>query len=64
MMTKKDFSAIAEVIARVENQTLRAALAWNLAEVLQKSNPAFNLRKFIEACGVCAEDARKKPTKC
>lgn len=59
-MTKKDFELIAKTIGAVDPATfsqyddvaekLRANLAEHFADALEKTNPAFDRKRFLAAC--------------
>jgi hypothetical protein len=51
-MTRKDFELIAEVIATswAGSGELKNALAVNMADALQATNPRFDRARFIAAC--------------
>lgn len=49
-MTKSLFVAMAERIAKVEDQHLRLALAILTAEVFGEGNPRFNRAKYMKVC--------------
>mgnify|MGYP003629311361 CR=1 FL=1 len=51
-MTRKDFKLISEVIKEIERPEDRKRTAMNFADRLQRSNPQFNIKKFLEACCV------------
>jgi hypothetical protein len=52
IMTRKDFELIAEVIATSWSGSgeLKNALAVNMADALQSTNPRFDRARFIAAC--------------
>jgi hypothetical protein len=58
-MTRKDYEAIAERIARSvdkyqydEGKNIIAELVEDLVEIFQDENPNFNADKFVKACGL------------
>jgi len=51
-MTRKDFRAIAEAIAKIEDLETRVTIAEAMARTCAQANPRFNPSKFYEACGV------------
>jgi hypothetical protein len=51
-MTRKDFRAIAEAIAKIEDLETRVLIAEAMARTCAQDNPRFNPSKFYEACGV------------
>jgi hypothetical protein len=51
-MTRKDFRAIAEAIAKIEDLETRVIIAEAMARTCAQANPRFNMSKFYEACGV------------
>ena len=61
MPTKKDFRAVASIIAEasaLDNGTAkqtRLYVAGQLAELYARLNPNFDRRRFIEACGFALE---------
>jgi hypothetical protein len=57
-MTKKDYEAIAERIARLadkyqhdEGRNIIAEVVEDLAEEFAEENPRFDFYKFVKACG-------------
>lgn len=58
-MTKKDFELIARVIANYRNEIPGTArkdnaaseIAHRFAEELKKTNPRFDVDRFVKACG-------------
>ena len=50
-MTRKDFKLISEVIASVDNKDQRNYLGIEFASRLQKTNPRFDIQRFLVACG-------------
>ena len=53
-MTRKDYVLIAEVIATSWHASAdsKNAIANNMADALEGTNPLFNRDKFLDACGV------------
>lgn len=53
-MTRKDFELIADRIGGMTylNETDRATVAHDFAEILATTNPRFNRETFLKACGV------------
>lgn len=51
-MTRKDFEAIAQAIAKIEDLDTRVMIAEAMARTCAQANPRFNMSKFYEACGV------------
>ena len=54
-MTRKHFTALAEVVAGIEDAKVRAEVAEGIARVCKESNAAFSFTRFARAAGV--EDA-------
>jgi hypothetical protein len=52
MMTRQHFEALANVISRIENAKERKELAEKTAKDCKRSNPRFNRKTFLKACGV------------
>jgi len=46
-MTRKDFVAIADAIALIEDQQKRAEVTWALANVCARTNPRFDRDRFV-----------------
>jgi hypothetical protein len=55
MLTKKDFIAIARIVAKCHNKaygfTATSEFVAKIADYLATKNPAFDRDKFIKACG-------------
>jgi len=51
-MTRKDFKAIAEAIAKIEDLQIRVTIAEAMARTCAQDNPRFDQSRFYEACGV------------
>ena len=55
-MTRKDFQLIADVLrshielAAPDSKGLVRAIALDFAQELQKTNPRFNVQRFVKAC--------------
>lgn len=51
-MSRKDFQAIADIIAGIENEATRAEVAQRFARYLPNTNPRFDTARFLAACNV------------
>ena len=51
-MTRKDFNAIAAIIAAAKHNDNHTELAHDMATYCASANPNFNYRRFIAACGI------------
>ena len=53
-MTRKDFELIARVIKELRDftGTNHSKVAYDFADALTTTNPLFNRKKFLKACGV------------
>jgi hypothetical protein len=52
-MTRSHFELIADVVAGTDMDNInRANIAMNFANVLHRTNSAFDEKKFLKACGV------------
>jgi len=51
-MSRKHFKALAEAIAKIQDDQQRAELAESVADVCKGSNPNFDRNRFYQACGV------------
>lgn len=49
-MTRKHFKAMAETVSKIKDIVERRNAAMALADMCARSNPRFNLRKFLDAC--------------
>lgn len=49
-MTRQHFKAIAAVVAAIEDETIRWAVANNFARELAAFNPNFKRDRFMTAC--------------
>lgn len=68
-MTRKDYQAIAEVInladfTGLDGDNTRRRLAKEMAEVLAHDNQRFDLDRFMLACGVTDQVARRPKPFC
>lgn len=52
-MSRKDYVAIAGVLATIRDSGERERAAMALARIMQADNPAFRPGKFLAACNVC-----------
>lgn len=52
MLTRKVYNKLAAIIHDVENNSLRARIAREMAGVLKENNPNFNYSKWYNACDV------------
>ena len=51
-MTRKDFEAIAQAIAKIADLETRVMIAEAMARTCARTNPRFDQSRFYEACGV------------
>lgn len=49
MLTKKDFTKVAEILSTVEDETVRKNLAYQFSMWFKVENPKFNLKTFEKA---------------
>jgi len=49
---RKHYKAIAKIISKVENTTIRTMLAENFAILFSEDNELFNRERFLKACGI------------
>ena len=54
-MSRKHFKALAEAIAKIQDDAQRAELAESVADVCKADNPNFKRDLFYRACGVKGE---------
>lgn len=62
-MTKKDYIALANAISTFNDPYFRTLACAVIGMVLQRDNPAFDMKRFVPACGVTegqATTAREK----
>ena len=50
MFTRKDFEFVSKIIATLADAEAREAVAGQLADHFEKSNPRFQRDKFLTAC--------------
>ena len=53
-MTRKDFQLIATVVKTIDDTNTRNTTALNFGVLLRRTNPRFNLVRFVEACNAKA----------
>ena len=54
--TRKDFRMVADLIAKIEDPSLRHSSAEDHADMFALQNPRFDRDKFLAACGVTLEE--------
>jgi len=50
MISKKDFTSIAAIIAKYNTAIDKASLITDLSNYFQAANPNFNKQRFLNAC--------------
>lgn len=60
-MSRKDFEAIASVVRLLANDGTRLTIAGQMADVLAKSNKAFDRERFLLACDAFIGAGSLKP---
>lgn len=51
-MTKKDYIALARAISSMTTMRERVTACAVVTQVLQRDNPAFDVVRFVQACGI------------
>lgn len=51
-MSRKDFNALARAISQITNMVDRGRVADLIADTCAASNPRFDRRRFLAACGL------------
>ena len=62
-LTRQHFQLIAEVVSEIENKSMRHTVAMNFVLRLQKTNPGFKAKLFLDACNAGNVVATVRPVR-
>ena len=51
-MTRKDFQLVADILKMHVTSHTAQAMALDFAQAFQKTNPRFDKKRFLDACGL------------